>query len=308
MSASLSFSALGTTATVVVTDPERLDAAVDILAVELWSLDLACSRFRDDSELARVNARAGDTVEVSALFAAALRVALDAARDTDGIVDPTLGAQMNNAGYNCTFELVRERERWTIAPATPSSQLWREIELHERRLRIPAGCVLDLGATAKAFAADRAAERVAHETGAAAIVSIGGDIATAGEAPAGGWCVRIADDHAAPLDSPGPCVCIESGGLATSSTAVRRWRTDSGEAHHLLDPRTGLPADSPWRTVSVAAPSCVDANVASTAAIVLGDNAPRWLAERGLAARLVANDGGAVHVFGWPTDELAVAA
>ena len=308
MSASLSFSALGTTATVVVTDPERLDAAVDILTVELWSLDLACSRFRDDSELARVNARAGDTVEVSALFAAALRVALDAARDTDGIVDPTLGAQLNNAGYNCTFELVRERERWTIAPATPSSQLWREIELHEHQLRIPAGCVLDLGATAKAFAADRAAERIAHETGTAAIVSLGGDIATAGEAPAGGWCVRIADDHAAPLDSPGPCVCIESGGLATSSTAVRRWHTDKGEAHHLLDPRTGLPADSPWRTVSVAAPSCVDANVASTAAIVLGDSAPRWLAERGLPARFVANDGGTVHVFGWPSDELAVAA
>jgi thiamine biosynthesis lipoprotein len=116
------------------------------------------------------------------------------------------------------------------------------------------------------------------------------------------------DDHSAPLDRPGPCVCIENGGLATSSTAVRRWRTESGEAHHLLDPRTGLPARSPWRTVSVAAASCVAANVASTASIVLGDGAPRWLAERGLAARLVANDGGAVHVFGWPGDELAVAA
>jgi thiamine biosynthesis lipoprotein len=138
-------------------------------------------------------------------------------------------------------------------------------------------------------------------------VSLGGDSAVAG-APDGGWCIRLSDDHSAPLDAPGPCVSIETGGLATSSTAVRRWRTDSGEAHHLLDPRTGLPADSPWRTVSVAAPSCVDANVASTAAIVLGESAPRWLAERGLPARLVATDGGAVHVFGWPSDELAVAA
>lgn len=307
MTASLSFSALGTTATVAVTDDTQLDSAVDILAAELWSIDLACSRFRNDSELTRVNEDAGTAVEVSDLFAAALRVALDAAETTNGLVDPTLGAHLRGVGYDRTFALVRDREHWTIVPRAPSHELWREIELDDRSVRLPTGCELDLGATAKAFAADRAAERIARITGSPTLVSLGGDIGTAG-APDGGWCIRLADDHAAALDAPGPCVCIESGGLATSSTTVRRWRTSSGDAHHLLDPRTGLPADSPWRTVSVAASSCVEANVASTAAIVLGDSAPRWLAERGLPARLVANDGGAVHVFGWPTDELATAA
>lgn len=308
MSASLSFSALGTTASVVVEDATQLDNAVDLLAIELWSIDLACSRFRDDSELVRVNARAGETVEVSELFTVALRTALDAAEETNGLVDPTLGAHLRNVGYDRTFSLVRERERWTIAPLARTQGQWQQIEVGAGYVRIPRGCELDLGATAKALAADRAAERIARETGTAALVSLGGDIATAGDTPAGGWCIRIADDHGAPLDTPGPCVCIETGGLATSSTAVRRWRTDDGEAHHLLDPRTGLPASSPWRTVSVAAQTCVDANVASTAAMLLGDRAPQWLAERGLPARLVSNDGSAVHVFGWPSDELAVAA
>jgi thiamine biosynthesis lipoprotein len=307
VSASRSFSALGTTAIVVVDDDRRLDAAVDLLAVELWSIDLACSRFRDDSELAHVNAHMGETVEISDLFAAALRTALDAAEQTDGLVDPTLGAHLRNAGYDRTFSLVRDRERWTIEPLERTQGQWREIELSEHSVRVPRGCELDLGATAKAFAADQAAERIARETGTAALVSLGGDIAAAGDAPDGGWCIRIADDHGAPLHTVGPCVCIEAGGLATSSTAVRRWHTDDGVAHHLLDPRTGLPARSPWRTVSVAAQSCVDANVASTAAIVLGDVAPQWLAERGLAARLVANDGATIHVSGWPV-ELAVAA
>jgi thiamine biosynthesis lipoprotein len=114
--------------------------------------------------------------------------------------------------------------------------------------------------------------------------------------------VRIADDHKAPPDEPCPRIAIDSGALATSSTTVRRWgRT----AHHLIDPRTGLPAVSPWRTVSVAAASCVDANTASTAAIVLGDDAPEWLAARNLPARLVDQAGGVLAVAGWPAEAVA---
>ncbi|HJX46462.1 MAG TPA: FAD:protein FMN transferase, partial [Gaiellaceae bacterium] len=133
------------------------------------------------------------------------------------------------------------------------------------------------------------------------LVSLGGDIAIAGSAPVGGWPVRIADDHAAPLDGPGPTVALESGGLATSSTTVRRWRSGSDALHHLVDPRTGRPAESPWRTVSVAAKSCVDANVASTASFLL-DDAPAWLEARGLPARLVSIGGGRAVVAGWPED------
>src|SRR5581483_2021292 len=112
------------------------------------------------------------------------------------------------------------------------------------------------------------------------------------------------DDHrATPSDADGQVVGIVAGGLATSSTTVRRWRTTRGVAHHVVDPRTGEPATEVWRTVSVAASSCVDANTASTAAIVLGEDAPRWLESRGCSSRLVRHDGRVVITGGWPASE-----
>jgi thiamine biosynthesis lipoprotein len=300
VTASVRLGALGTTATLFVTDQEQLVTGLELLLAELSAIDAACSRFRDDSELSRVNARAGEWVETSELFRCALNAAINAAQMTDGIVDPTLGTHLRNAGYDRTFELVRRRNNWTITPLAARVDLWRQIETDEQRVRIPAGCELDFGATAKALASDRAASAIAAKTGCGVLVSLGGDVAVGGEPPAGGWSIRIAGDHAAALDAPGPCVAIGDGGLATSSTTVRRWRTDDGMAHHVLDPRTGLPAVTPWQTASVAAGSCIDANIASTAAIVLGDDAPTWLVDRALPARLVATDGGVVHVGGWP--------
>jgi thiamine biosynthesis lipoprotein len=303
VSASASFPALGTTAVVVVVDPSGLDAARAAVEDELVAIDAACSRFRDDSELARVNASAGHTVRVSPLLFEALRVALRASDATDGIVSPTLGRTLRLTGYDRDFRLVAHRDAdgfearfEEVAP--------QRVELGEERstVRVPPGVELDLGATAKALAADRSA-RAAHEAaGCGVLVSLGGDLALAGDAPQGGWSVRVADDHAAALDAPGPAVALSGGGLASSGTTVRRWRSADAELHHIVDPRTGRPADTPWRTVSVAAASCVDANVASTAAVVLGDAAPAWLAERRLPSRLVARDGGAVCVAGWPED------
>jgi thiamine biosynthesis lipoprotein len=134
------------------------------------------------------------------------------------------------------------------------------------------------------------------------LVSLSGDIALAGDAPPEGWAVRVTDDHRAAPDSPGQTIMLHTGGLATSSSTVRRWSTSAGPAHHLLDPRTGDSVDSPWRTVSVCAHSCLDANIASTASIIRGLPAPRWLALQGLPARLVRRDGGVVHVAGWPRE------
>ena len=168
-------------------------------------------------------------------------------------------------------------------------------------VQLPPGVELDLGATAKALAADRAARRIHDATGTDVLVSLGGDIAVAG-APDDGWPVLIADDHRAAVDGPGPVVSVDAGGLATSSTTVRRWTIGDEEYHHLIDPRTGSSARSPWRTVSVVAASCVTANVASSAAIILGGDAPAWLAEQGLPARLVAHDGACTYVAGWPED------
>src|SRR5205823_1088321 len=104
---------------------------------------------------------------------------------------------------------------------------WRSIafDAGTRTIRAPTGVELDLGATAKALAADRAASAAATATRAGVLVSLGGDVAVAGAPPPRGWPVRIADDHAAPLDGSGPVVSVVAGGLASSGTQVRRWTT-----------------------------------------------------------------------------------
>src|SRR5207247_1367683 len=140
-----------------------------------------------------------------------------------------------------------------------------------------------VGATAKAWAADRAAARIAGELGCGALVNLGGDIAVAGVAPPGGWRVRVQDVTGRPEDPPaGPSavIAIGSGGLATSSTAARRWRRGGDVLHHILDPRSGLPAAPVWRTVSVAAATAADATAASTAALIRREAAPARLALR----------------------------
>ena len=102
--------------------------------------------------------------------------------------------------------------------------------------------------------------------------------------------------------APGQWITLRDGGLATSSTSVRRWQTDAGEAHHLIDPSTGHPATGEWRTVSVCAACCLDANIASTASIIRGAASRDWLAAQRLPSRLVSHTGSVVHVAGWPDD------
>jgi thiamine biosynthesis lipoprotein len=167
---------------------------------------------------------------------------------------------------------------------------------------VPNGVRLDLGATAKAWAADRAARAAAAETGCGVLVGIGGDIATCGRAPAGGWQIRVTDDHRSDPTAPGQTISIESGGLATSSTAVRRWSHTGQDMHHVIDPRTGAPVRGTWRTVSVAAADCTQANIATTAALVRAGAATGWLEELGLPARLVDWSGRTSVVGGWPQE------
>jgi FAD:protein FMN transferase len=302
--ASESFPAIGTTALVAVAQPRALAEARRILEEELAALDAACSRFRSDSELAKVNRAQGRPVEVGPVLFEAVEVAVRVAALTHGLVDPTLGATLRLAGYDRTFAEIRLRDGRIVRPVFPAIAGWRSVTVDatRRTVRVPIGVELDLGATAKALAADRSASAIATVTGVGTLVSLGGDVAVAGMPPAVGWAVRIADDHASPLVGPGPVVSIAQGGLASSGTHVRRWTTAGGELHHIVDPRTGRPADTPWRTVSVAAASCVEANAASTAAIILGDRAPAWLAEAGLPARLAAEDGRVTTMAGWPKE------
>jgi FAD:protein FMN transferase len=288
--------ALGTTASVYVTDAAAVDDARAAVEHELAAIDLACSRFRDDSDLARANAAAGRPTRISALLEEALAIALRAARLTDGMVDPTIGEALILAGYDRDFAAVRDSGMPLTAVKVPG---WRTVRIHAGTLTMPRGVQLDLGATAKALAADRAARAAARAASAGVLVNLGGDIAVAGEPPATGWAVGVGDDHRGPADQT---ITIQSGGLATSSTVVRAWA--SGR-HHIIDPRAGLPAEPYWRTASVAAATCVDANTASTAAVVLGPEALRWLGERGLPARLVAHDGAVTTTGGWPQDQIA---
>ena len=309
MDAQTSLRAIGTTAVLHVTDEAALPAARRVLVTSLRALDLACSRFRDDSELTALNRSAGRPVLVGTLLWDSLQVALETAAATDGLVDPTVGRALRLSGYDRTFLRIGLRGgRLVAAPPAPAGR-FAEVELDERRRTalVPADVELDLGATAKALAADRIAADVFATTGSGCLVALGGDVAVAGDAPPGGWPVRIADDHRAGLDAPGPTIGLRFGGVATSSTTVRRWRTAEGERHHIVDPATGRPTAGPWRTATVAAGSCVAANAATTASLVLGVSARAWLESRGLAARLVDARGHAIHTTAWPV-ELAQAA
>jgi FAD:protein FMN transferase len=302
-----SFAALGTFASLLVTDRRGLELAYGLLAGELVAVDMACSRFRPDSELWRVNHAHGHSVGISPLLTQALATALTAARITDGDVDPTCGQSLARLGYDRDFAQTQQDTTDLIAPPAPAAG-WQTVELdtERRTVTVPDAVMLDLGATAKALAADRAADRIHTAVGCGVLVNLGGDIRVAGEPPAGGWRVGILDDLAfAPRRAhpePGQAVIIRDGGLATSSTQARAWRRGGTQMHHIIAPGTGLPADSCWRTVSVAAATCVDANTASTAAILRGERAPQWLDGLRLPARLVRHDGTTIIVGGWPAD------
>ena len=305
--ATASFPALGTSAAVTVSDARALPAAVAIVQDELRRIDETCSRFRDDSELSLLNRSAGAPFTASPLLICALRVALYAAARTDGDVDPTVGRSLGALGWDSDFTVVVARRgqapRLRIVPAAG----WQRVRLDRARctVRIPAGVEIDLGATAKALAADRCARRVHSATAASALISLGGDIALAGAAPSGGWPIRVTDDHRSDATAEGQTIALAGGGLATSSTTVRRWSVGADELHHIVDPRSGAPAGEVWRTVSVAAGTCVAANTASTAAIVRGEPALGWLERSGLPARLVRPDGTTATTCGWPAEVAA---
>jgi thiamine biosynthesis lipoprotein ApbE len=295
--------ALGSTVVLRVTDASALGQARERVQRELAAIDLACSRFRADSELSRINASAGTRVRVSPLLMQALELAIDAARLTEGDVDPTVGRALELAGYDRDWRLLTSACGEPEAPAIsirPRSG-WQTVELEAASsVRIPSGVRLDLGATAKAWAADRAAFAAFADTTCGVLVSLGGDIATAGPAPLDGWAIRVTDDHRSDPTAAGQSIAIRGGGLATSSTAVRRWSHAGHTMHHVIDPRTGLPASTPWRTVSVAAADCAQANIAATAALVRADAAPAWLGELGLPARLQPWQGPVTTVGDWP--------
>jgi FAD:protein FMN transferase len=283
---------------IVVTEPESLATARREVDAELDAVDAAASRFRPDSEISSLATSHGQPTEVSELLGNLLDAALTAAAQTDGDVDPTVGAALIALGYD--GDLGAGGNRASLAASILAPAVWSMVTLQDRVVTVPPGVMLDLGATAKAVAADQCAQRVHGVTGSGVLINLGGDIATAGPAPDGGWQVLVHDADGEPESS----VALPAGAaLATSSTIRRRWRCGDDVVHHILDPRTGRSADPVWRTVSVAAQNCYAANTVSTAAVVRGWSALPWIHALGMTARLVDLDCGVHTVGNWPQED-----
>jgi thiamine biosynthesis lipoprotein len=299
-----SLRAIGTTAVVAVTDPARADRALRLLDDELRAVDEACSRFRGDSELRRVEQDGGGRpVAVSALLYELLEVACVVAVQTAGIVDPTIGSALVELGYDRDFELIGADGPGPDPMPRPAPGWWLiALDPEARTVTVPEGVHVDLGSVAKAFAADRAASRLAHALGCGVLVNLGGDVAVAGPAPTGGWAIGIAATCTAPLDGVDQTVSISAGGLATSGTTARSWKRHGRTVHHIIDPWTGDAAPVVWSLVTTTGSTCVEANAWSTAAVVWGEDAVGNLAAQGVDARLVRPDGTVVLVGGWPDD------
>lgn len=258
----------------------------------------SANRFRTDSDLSRVNRAAGRMVPVRLLTLDLVELALDSARRTAGACDPTVGLHLAAAGYDADIAIVRTRTVTATARAGSAAD-WTAVRVDRElgRVGVPAGLAIDLGATAKAWTADQAADRLFRALGMPALVALGGDVAVRGAGCA--WPVLVSEHEG----GPGQVITLSGGGIATSSTQGRRWTTTDGESHHLIDPRTGASADGPYRTATVMAPSCAEANALSTAALVWGIGALDRLAP--YAARLVDTTGRVVTTAGWPPQDAA---
>jgi FAD:protein FMN transferase len=295
----LTFPAMGTTISVLAPG-DNAEASRDATRWLFAEWEAVLSRFRTDSEISRLNARAGEWVPVSSLLFTVTATALDAAQATSGVFDPTLLRQLVTLGYDRTFSSLPP-----IAP--PLSEViqpgggWRGIRLDrgERRIFLPAGVALDFGGIAKGMAADAAAERLREMGIAAGCVNAGGDLATFGLPPDGdGWPIAVQGIHATRM------ITLRRGALATSGIANRQWRQGAFVRKHILDPRTGMPAETGLWSVTVAAERCAQAEAAAKAAFILGPReGARFLNERKLAGLFALEDGAWQATGDWPTTE-----
>ena len=277
--------------------PEDRGDAIALVRALFESWEATLSRFRPESELSRLNARAGDTAAAGPLLFHVVATALDAARSTDGAFDPTLLRQLVGIGYGKSFARMSDMASAASALLPRRGGGWRSIALDRRArtIRLPAGCGLDLGGIAKGMAVDAALDLLAAHGVRAALVSAGGDLAVRGLPPhAHWWPVLVGDED-------GPVVPLVRGALATSGIARRSWLQGEVRRHHLVDPETGEPAENGLHEVSVAAGRCEVAEVAATAAFVLGpDDGGTLLRRHGLAGLLTLDDGTQLGIGSWP--------
>jgi thiamine biosynthesis lipoprotein len=279
----------------------QMDDAVQRLWYWLDAFDTSCNRFREDSELSRLNESRGTTTPISPTLELALGAALRAAAVTGDLVDPTVLPALLALGYDRDFDelaTLDSRHEHVAVPATGSTSIHLDLEEHAVTLDPP--CQLDLGASAKALVVDLIANDVADSGGV--VVELGGDVAVRGEGPDGPWTIGVSDRLV--LDGREPRIAFRHGGIATSSTASRTWRVGERTVNHIVDPRTGLCARGLHTTATVSASDCVLANAFATAALLWDEDASYHIAQAGWSARLVRRDGSLEFVGGWPDDEL----
>lgn len=292
-----SFRAMGSQIVLWLDSGDAAQAAVAFAQAEALFArnERALSRFLADSELMQLNARSGQWVVVSDLLWREVTLALEMARETDGRFDPTLLNALTQAGYDQSFELIDSGHngRW-LEPELFYGR-WREIELDTiyQAVRRPAGVQLDLGGIAKGDTAQQAVALL--QPFGPCLVDAGGDL-VAGAAPTGypGWPVALSRPgvDAGGESSDLATFWLADGALATSGVDYRRWRQAGRLAHHLIDPRTGQPADTDILTATVLTPDAAVAEAWSTATLVAGiDAGIDHLLDFDLAGLVVGRDG-----------------
>ena len=278
----LAFAAMGTRVEALLEAPPSgaARAALARVRVEFERLERVFSRFRADSELSRLNELG--LIDAGPDLRTVVELALAARERTAGRFDPTLHDAVVAAGYDRTFDELDERAAAAVPPPDPGAP--RDVSVRGRRIELGEGVRLDLGGIVKGYAADRCAAMLAPL--GPCLVNAGGDLAVAGARAGGPWPVAV------PLPRGRLTLALTGGGLATSGRDRRRWRRGGEERHHLIDPATCRPAADGPLTVTVAAPTATEAEVAAKAIFLAGEGAAREADRLGAPAVIVHGDGG----------------
>lgn len=263
------FRAMGTDVSLYGPDGEDFDDAFAAIGRVFETEERRFSRFRDDSELTAVNRLAGGWVPVSSPFERVVRLALDHASATGGLFDPTVLHALMAAGYDRDFDEVLAGARGALHPPEPCGR-WTEVQVRQGAVRLPPEVGLDLGGIAKGWTVDLAAAGALDAGLAWAVVAAGGDLAIVGDAP----LLEIPIEDPETLERPMATLRLDRGALATSSVAKRAWGRD---LHHVIDPRTGAPLRSDTVQATVWAPTCAEAEVLATWALLRGPDAANQL-------------------------------
>ena len=273
--------------------------ALDLAERDIRAQEARFSRFLPDSELSQLNRAAGRWVTPSAEMLEVLTLARMLHRETGGLFNPGVLPALEWSGYDRSFERLPADRPAPRAPLLTAIGI-EALELDGDRVRVPAGCRLDLGGIVKGWTADRVADTLADV--GPVLVDLGGDIAVRGRTPEGAW--RIA------IESPdGRCLlttlAVDEGGVATSGTVRRRWRTGHTVQHHIIDPRTGAAARSDVLQAVVLTDRAVHADVWAKAAVILGRAGCEQLltvSEASIEMLLITADGGITATSGMPLD------